>query len=69
MVPAGTPQPIVERLAAAMETMMQTPDMQERLSKVGLEVDYRRAQPFAEDLKVQRERFMDIIRKGNIKID
>ena len=69
MVPAGTAQPIVDRLAAAMETMMQTPDMQERLSKVGLEVDYRRAQPFAEDLKVQRERFMDIIRKGNIKID
>ena len=49
--------------------MMQTPDMQDRLSKVGLEVDYRRAEPFAEDLKLQRERFTDIIRKGNIKID
>jgi tripartite-type tricarboxylate transporter receptor subunit TctC len=69
MVPAGTPKPIVDRLAASMETMMQTPDMQERLSKVGLEVDYRRAEAFAEDLKLQRERFTDIIRKGNIKID
>ena len=69
MVPAGTPKPIVDRLAASMETMMQTPDMQDRLSKVGLEVDYRRAEAFAEDLKLQRERFTDIIRKGNIKID
>jgi tripartite-type tricarboxylate transporter receptor subunit TctC len=52
-----------------METMMQTPEMQDRLSKVGLEVDYRRAEPFADDLKVQRERFTEIIRRGNIKLE
>jgi tripartite-type tricarboxylate transporter receptor subunit TctC len=69
MVPAGTPKPIIERLAAAMETGMQSSDMRERLSTVGLEVDYRRAEEFARDLKEQRSRFADIIQKGNIKLD
>jgi tripartite-type tricarboxylate transporter receptor subunit TctC len=69
MVPAGTPKPIVDRLAAAMETSMQSSDMRERLSTVGLEVDYRRADEFARDLKDQRARFADIIQKGNIKLD
>ena len=69
MVPAGTPKPVVDRLAAAMESAMQTSDMRERLSSVGLEVDYRRAEEFAMDLKDQRARFADIIQKGNIKLD
>jgi tripartite-type tricarboxylate transporter receptor subunit TctC len=69
MVPAGTPKPVVDRLAAAMESSMQGGDMRERLSSVGLEVDYRRADEFAQDLKAQRARFADIIQKGNIKLD
>jgi tripartite-type tricarboxylate transporter receptor subunit TctC len=69
MVPVGTPKPVVDRLAAAMESSMQGGDMRERLSSVGQEVDYRRAGAFAEDLKVQRARFADIIQKGNIKLD
>jgi tripartite-type tricarboxylate transporter receptor subunit TctC len=69
MVPAGTPKPIVDRLAAAMETAMQGGDMRERLSRVGLEVDYRRAEEFGRDLTAQRARFAEIIQKGNIKLD
>jgi tripartite-type tricarboxylate transporter receptor subunit TctC len=69
MVPVGTPKPVVDRLAAAMESSMQGGDLRERLSSVGQEVDYRRAGAFAEDLKVQRARFADIIQKGNIKLD
>ena len=69
MVPAGTPKPVIDRLAAAMETGMESSDMRERLSTVGLEVDYRRAEEFARDLKDHRSRFADIIQKGNIKLD
>ena len=69
MVPAGTPKPVVDRLAAVMENAMQSSDMRERLFSVGLEVDYRRADDFARDLKDQRARFADIIQKGNIKLD
>ena len=69
MVPAGTPKAVVDRLAEVMENQMQTSDMRQRLSSVGLEVDYRRAEDFARDLKEQRARFADIIQKGNIKLD
>jgi tripartite-type tricarboxylate transporter receptor subunit TctC len=69
MVPAGTPRPIVDRLAAAIETGMQASDLRDRLTGVGLEVDYRRSEEFALDLKEQRARFADIIRKNNIKLD
>ena len=69
MVPAGTPKAVVDRLAEVMENQMQTSDMRQRLSNVGLEVDYRRAEDFARDLKEQRARFTDIIQKGNIKLD
>ena len=69
MVPAGTPKPIVARLAAAMETVMQTAEMRERLATLGLEIDYRRAEDFAPYLKEQQARFAGIIKQGGIKID
>ena len=69
MVAAGTPKAIVDRLAAAVETAMQDPEVRDRLATVGLEVDYRRAEQFARDLKAQREFFSEIIRKANIKLE
>jgi tripartite-type tricarboxylate transporter receptor subunit TctC len=69
MVPAGTPKPIVDRIAAAVETTMQSPEVRERIAGVGLEVDYRRTEEFTRYLKEQKARFADIIKSGNIKID
>jgi tripartite-type tricarboxylate transporter receptor subunit TctC len=69
MVPAGTPRTIVDRLAAALETVMQSPDVRERLVVVGLEVDYRRADEFVPYLKEQQARFAEIIKQGGIKLD
>lgn len=69
MVPTGTPKPIVDRLATAMATVMQTAEMRERLAVVGLEIDYRRSDEFAPYLKEQQARFADIIKQGGIKID
>ena len=69
MVPAGTPRPVVDRIAAAIESAMQAPDVRERLAAVGLEFDFRRTDEFARYLKEQKVRFADIIKKGNIKIE
>lgn len=69
MVPSGTPKAIVERLAKAIDTAMQSADTRERLAVAGLELDYRRTADFAPYLKEQRERFADIIRKNNIRIE
>jgi tripartite-type tricarboxylate transporter receptor subunit TctC len=69
MVPAGTPRPIVNRIANAVETAMQSAEVRERIAGIGVEVDYRRSEDFARYLKEQQARFADIIRKGNIKLD
>jgi tripartite-type tricarboxylate transporter receptor subunit TctC len=69
MVAAGTPQPLVKRLTAAVDEAMKAPDMRERLAGAGLEVDYRPTADFSRHLKGQKERFSDIIRKANIKVE
>jgi tripartite-type tricarboxylate transporter receptor subunit TctC len=69
MVPAGTPKPIVDRIATSVETAMQAAEVRERIAGIGVEVDYRRTEEFARYLKEQQARFADIIKKGNIKID
>jgi tripartite-type tricarboxylate transporter receptor subunit TctC len=69
MVTAGTPKAVVDKLAAAVETAMKSPDVIEKLQNVGVEVDYRRPAEFARYLKEQQVRYTEIIKKGNIKIE
>jgi tripartite-type tricarboxylate transporter receptor subunit TctC len=69
MVPSGTPRPIVDRLSAAIATAMKAPDTGEKLAVSGLELDYRRPDEFTRYLAEQRARFLEIIKKNNIKIE
>ncbi|MBL8382774.1 MAG: tripartite tricarboxylate transporter substrate binding protein [Burkholderiales bacterium] len=69
MVAAGTPKAAVDRLSAAMATVMQAAEVRERLAGVGLEVDYAPADEFARYLKEQHARFADIVKRANIKVD
>jgi len=69
MVATGTPKPVVDRLAAALDNVMQSQEARERLNTVGIEVDYRPADEFGRYLAEQKARFADIIKRGNIKIE
>jgi tripartite-type tricarboxylate transporter receptor subunit TctC len=69
MVAAGTPRPIVNRLSAAVDEIMRTPEARERLLAAGVEVDYIPTDRFARYLRDQETRFSDIIRKENIRIE
>lgn len=69
MVATGTPKPVVDRLAGAIDKVMQSQEARERLSTVGIEVDYRPAEEFGRYLAEQKARFADIIKRGNIKIE
>ena len=69
MMPSGTPKPIVDRISAAIDKAMKSPDTGEKLNASGLELDYRRPEEFGKYLKDQRERFAEIIKKNNIKIE
>ena len=69
MVPSGTPRPIVERLSKGVDKAMQAPDTGEKLAASGLELDYRKPDDMARYLREQRERFADVIKKNNIRIE
>jgi tripartite-type tricarboxylate transporter receptor subunit TctC len=69
MTTAGTPKAVIDRLAAAVETAMQSPEVLEKLLAVGVEVNYRRPDEFTRYLKDQQARYIDIIRTRNIKIE
>jgi tripartite-type tricarboxylate transporter receptor subunit TctC len=68
MVPAGTPKPVVDRLASVMDKVMQVEDTRTKLNTVGIEVDYRPAEAFGKYLAAEKARFTEIIKRGNIKI-
>jgi tripartite-type tricarboxylate transporter receptor subunit TctC len=69
MVGSATPRPIVNRLAAAIEALMRTSEAREKLAALYVDVDYLGPEAFARDLQSQRAGFLEIIRKGNIRIE
>ena len=69
MVPAATPQPVIERLARAIERVMTAPDIDERFVQINNEIDYKPTAEFAAYLREQKEKFAGIIRRANIRIE
>lgn len=69
MATAGTPKRIVDKLGAAAETAMKSPEVLEKLASVGVEVDYQAPAHFADYLREQKKRYSDIIKRGNIKLE
>ena len=69
MVAHATPQPIVTRLSAAVDTIMRSAEARDKLTALDVDIDYRPPAEFARDLKYQQTRFSEIIKKGNIRLD
>lgn len=69
MVSAGTPKPLVDKLSAAVDKVLQAQDTREKIMSVGVEVEYRRIDEMGSYLKMQSARFTDIIKKNGIKIE
>ena len=69
MVPAKTPKAIIDRLAAGIEKAIASSEMQTQLSTAGLEPEYIGPADFANYLKATRERYLDVIKKNNIRIE
>ncbi len=69
MVAAGTPKVMVDKIAAAVDKVLQTQDARDKLGSVGLDVNYMRADDMAAYLKKQSAQVTDIIKKAHIKID
>jgi tripartite-type tricarboxylate transporter receptor subunit TctC len=69
LVPKGTPEPIRARLFAAMREALANPDVIRRLRDEGAEPSNLDGRGFAELIRWERERWAQVIRQANIRVD
>ena len=63
----GTPQPIVDKLDAAMKKIMSSPDIKQRMESVGFVVPPPGAKPYTEFVKSEINRWTRVIKTAGIK--
>jgi tripartite-type tricarboxylate transporter receptor subunit TctC len=68
MVPARTPQPIVTLLNREILAIIALPETQERLAALGLDPLGTTPEGFAEQLKLEAEKWGKVIRAANLRV-
>ena len=66
-VPKGTPKPIVDKLEAALTTVMQTPAIKQRMDSIGFVVPTLGSKAYTTFVKAERERWTKVIKTAGIK--
>jgi len=69
VVPAGTPRPIVERISAAMEAALATPDVREKLDVAGCEARSAPLGSFGDIIKADVAVWAKVVREAGITAD
>ncbi len=65
--PKGTPQPILDKLEAAMAQVMQSPAIKQRMESQGFVVPVQGHKPYAEFVKSEEARWTRVIKTAGIK--
>jgi tripartite-type tricarboxylate transporter receptor subunit TctC len=68
-VPKGTPQPIVDKLEAALAQAMQSPAIKQRMESQGFVVPTQGSKPYTAFVKSERERWTKVIKTAGIKVE
>lgn len=69
MAPRGTPQPVIERLNAAINKILQDPDMKKNLDQQGMIPTGGTPQKFGERIRREYERWVKLVKEANIKVE
>jgi tripartite-type tricarboxylate transporter receptor subunit TctC len=67
LAPAGTPEPIVRKLAAAAETALRDPDMLRRLALIGLDPAGEGPEALAQEIKRTVTQWRDVVQQAGMK--
>jgi len=67
--PAGTPRPIVDKLAAQVKHMFEQPDVVDSLKKVGGEPESMTPDAFAAFIASERPKWRDVVKASGVHID
>ncbi len=69
MAPAGTPREVVEKIYSDTAKTLQMPEVRERLARMGAEPSGEAPAELAKRIKIEYERWGEVVRKANIKAD
>ncbi|MDO9713339.1 Bug family tripartite tricarboxylate transporter substrate binding protein [Paracraurococcus lichenis] len=69
MVPARTPEPILQRLAEATGRALATTEVREQLARIGFQPQHRGTADFTTFLRRHREEFREVIQANDIRVD
>lgn len=67
VAPAGTPQPVVDRLNAGINEVLKDPEVLEVFKKQGVEVAGGSSTAFASHIAAELKKWGDVVTKANIK--
>ena len=68
-VPAGTPRPIVEKLAAEVKRVLELPEVSGKLKEVGAVPSPTTPEQFAEYIKAERARWREVVSKSGVRVE
>lgn len=68
-VPAGTPRPIIDRLHNEVLKILQQPEMQDRLKALGMQPSSMTTDQFAAFQKAEVEKWAQVIKAANVKLE
>ena len=69
LVPAGTPNDVVQRLSAELTRIIRSPEVRSRLTAQGAEVHTMSPAEFAAFFDRERKRWADVVAAGGVKIE
>jgi len=69
VVPAGTPQPIIDKLSAAMTAALAEPDVRERIAADGAEVMSMTPAEYAADIDREETKWSAIVKLSGAKVE
>jgi tripartite-type tricarboxylate transporter receptor subunit TctC len=69
MVPAGTPQTVVDRLTDEVRKALADPVLAKRLADQGTDPAFQNAADFQAYIKTEQNRWAKVIRSANIKLE
>lgn len=67
--PAGTPQPIVDRLSNEVQAILRLPEVVKQLADVGVTAVGSTQSQFAAHIEAETKRWAEVAAKANVKVD
>jgi len=66
LAPKGTPQPVIDKMNAAIQAALKTPEVKDKLAKTGIETAEGSVADFAAFIAAERKRLGELAEKANM---